>query len=77
MDNKWLYLLGGLAAGYVISGMMAPAAKVGAFSLPCECSTGGVCNSGKSDCSCCPNGYGHVTTASSAIPIQFRRTVGL
>jgi len=75
--NPLLIFGAGLALGYFASHLMAPASKVGAYSLPCECSGGGTCNSGKSDCSCCKSGYGRVVQAYQTVPIQQRRTVGI
>jgi hypothetical protein len=77
-ENALIYLGVGLAGGYLLAhAMKSTTAAVGAYSLPCECSGGGQCNSGRSDCSCCPGQYGRITPINQVIPIQQRRTVGL
>lgn len=80
--NALIFGAAGLLAGYLLATTMktttTPAAVgLARYSLPCECSGGGTCNSGNSDCSCCPNKYGRVTQLSATIPVQNRRAIGL
>jgi hypothetical protein len=80
MKNAILIFGAGVVAGYILDKVMTPTAAVKGVSLACNCANGTRCNSGHSDCSCCPGKRGTMAYSSNRYvlpPVPYQITTGI